>query len=351
MTFWLILLGLVKRRNVAVGMAVASLGLAALVIFAIPTRYVSVATVVLTTSPTNDQSLAGDPNQRPMINPLLNFNEGLKIAVTILVQSMNTPEVLDQLGLAEGSPTSVTISGDGGAEVLGDKGPFLFFTGQSTVSPDAAKDAVVRAEQLTREVLIDRQRALNAPESQLISLLFVVPPTEAVADHGVQIRGTAFGLGLGLVGSLGVAYLLAVLRENRRGRRRGGVPDESAKQLDMSADQLGAEDTVVLRPINGSIPAASALPLDDPPAATAGPAEAAPPAARPSPILRSTSTLGRYDQARPSGGSEDEDLANAESAALRLPARSLGMNNHSANGSQRPQPARVPDRPSPFPKR
>ena len=56
----------------------------------------------------------------------------------------------------------------------------------------------MRAVQLSREELLDRQRSLNAPDSLLITSLFVIPPTIPSGDGSNRFTMVAVGLVLGL---------------------------------------------------------------------------------------------------------------------------------------------------------
>ena len=241
--FWLVVLGLLRRRRVATVVATTSLAVAALVLFLVPAHYTSTATLVLTTSPTNQASTEGDPNQQPSINPLLNFNEGLNTAGAILVQTLNTDEALRRLG-ADGGPTSVTISTSGGAQQLGVNGPFLYISGDSTASPAEAKEVVSRAKNLASDVLRERQEELKAPPNQLIGLLYVVQPTEPVADRGDAYKAAGTGLVFALAISLGIFYYRDVVRGGRG--QVAGVPQAVVPTL--GPDPLPASVESILPP-------------------------------------------------------------------------------------------------------
>ncbi len=215
MAFWLNIVALVRRRSVALLAAGVSVLLALTAYFLIPTRYDSDATLVLTSSPTNTASAAGDPNASSKINPLLNFSDGLNTTLAIIVATMNSKPVLD--GLEANSNASVTITNVGGAAFLGNnQGPFLFLTGTSASSAQAASDIVVKTAKQTDQILLERQQSLNAPASQLISTLWVVGPTDPVASTTLKIEGAGVGLVLGLMLVVGGVYL--------RETRRGGFP-------------------------------------------------------------------------------------------------------------------------------
>lgn len=210
MAFWLNVLSLLRQRRIALSAAGLAVLLSGAALLLVPVTYTSTSTVVLTTSPTNQYAVAGDPNQLPTINPLLNFNEGLTTALAILVQAMNAPTVLDQLAGGDDS-TSIRITDIGDADFLGSKGPFLFLTGTSDAA-DKARDAVVRAEQRAQQELLDRQRAFHAPESQLISTVVVVPASEPAASWRNRWLAVGAAVLLALAGTLATAYV----RQQRR---------------------------------------------------------------------------------------------------------------------------------------
>jgi hypothetical protein len=255
MAFWLNVLALLKRRTVVLAAASVAVLLAVAAFLVLPNRQVSNATLVLTTAPTSAASVAGDSSVPEKINPLLNFSDGLNTALSIIVQVMNTDQVLH--GLEDGSHATITISDVGGAEFLGNKGPFLFLTGESSSSAQAAQDIVVRAAKQVNQELADRQRSLNAPESQLISTLWVVEPTAPTASMTVRLEGTGVALFLGFALTLSGAYYLDV-RRTRKGRE--GNPSEAG-----ITDGTRGEGTE--SPVASTAPAGSAAPFDEPVAA------------------------------------------------------------------------------------
>jgi hypothetical protein len=92
MEFWKTILGLARRKFIGLPLLAVALGTAALAYFLVPAHYVSTTTMVLTT-PTGGGTLSQDPTKpNGLTNPLLNFDEGLKTAATIVIHAMNTPE-------------------------------------------------------------------------------------------------------------------------------------------------------------------------------------------------------------------------------------------------------------------
>ncbi|GAB3883574.1 hypothetical protein GCM10027612_15920 [Microbispora bryophytorum subsp. camponoti] len=74
-----------------------------------PTRYEADTSLVLAT-PVNGGVYSRDPNRPlPRGNPLLQFNDALKTAASIVIQSMNTQDVWTQLGAPKDGPTTITI--------------------------------------------------------------------------------------------------------------------------------------------------------------------------------------------------------------------------------------------------
>ena len=348
MKFWLVVLGLLRRRRVATVVATTSLAVAALLLFLVPAHYTSTATLVLTTSPTNQASTEGDPNQQPSINPLLNFNEGLNTAGAILVQTLNTDEALRRLG-ADGGSTAVTISSSGGAQQLGVNGPFLYISGDSTASPAEAKDVVSRAKNLASDVLRERQEELKAPPNQLIGLLYVVQPTEPVADRGDAYKAAGTGLVFALAISLGIFYYRDVVRGGRgqvAAVPQAVVPTLGPDPLPASVEstpshpdpQSDGSDTpavlpapVLLAPV---VPVVVPAPATAPASETAEQPAAAPRRARPRPALR-----------RPAGA---DDTRNDGRPVATIDTLSPPDDQpRSATGDPAEGPAPSPDTPSP----
>nr|BFE85741.1 hypothetical protein GCM10020093_083420 [Planobispora longispora] len=70
----------------------------------VPTTYTSYAVMVVTI-PTTGGSVSGDPKQ-PLLytNPLANFDHGLSMTASLLIQAMGSPEMAAELGLPPGAP-------------------------------------------------------------------------------------------------------------------------------------------------------------------------------------------------------------------------------------------------------
>lgn len=215
MEFWRTILDLLRRRNVVVPVLLLSLLAAGVGYVAVPTHYVSSATAVLVI-PSSGGTLSGDPN-RPtgLTNPLLRFDSSLRTTVGILALVMSTAEVLEQLGAGTGGTTVTVVDGATVPELLGANGPFVHITGDSTSSPTAARDIVVRAQERARIELADRQKELNAPPVTYITMVDVIPVSAPVAQRGGKLKAALGGLAVVFVGSVGVAYGVRRIRDSR----------------------------------------------------------------------------------------------------------------------------------------
>ena len=91
MDFWQTVKVVFRRWYVSVPAFLGALGLAALVYGSVPTQYVSTSVLLLTmpkTGPT-EQIDANHPNA--ITNPLLNFDRGLSLSASILIQALYCP--------------------------------------------------------------------------------------------------------------------------------------------------------------------------------------------------------------------------------------------------------------------
>ena len=106
------------------------------------------------------------PNQ--LINPLLNFNGSLQTTTAILIETMATGDVREQIGVPAGGGTTRLIVNDGrtNPELLGITGPFLYIEGRSS-SADEASRVVVDAQEVMRQKLSELQRSLQRSAEDL----------------------------------------------------------------------------------------------------------------------------------------------------------------------------------------
>jgi hypothetical protein len=220
MDFWKAILGLVRRKYVALPIIILSIAIAAVAYLITPPRYVSSTTMVLTT-PTTGGTLSQDPNKPTgLTNPLLNFDDGLKTTSAILIQAMNTPDVVKEL-TAGGAKLTIN-DGSSNASLLGVNGPFVFIESDSRRADDA-RAIVQRAQQRVRDELVNRQKALNAPPSTYITIVDVVPPSVPLIQRGKQLQFAVVGLVLTILGGLAGAYGAERMFAARR-KRAGTEP-------------------------------------------------------------------------------------------------------------------------------
>jgi len=215
---------------------------------------VSSTTMVLTT-PTSGGTLSQDPNKPSgLTNPLLSFNDGLKTTSAILIQAMNTPEVVKDL--TGGGAKLVVDDGKSNASLLGVNGPFIYIEGSST-NPDEARSVVQRAQQKVRDELVNRQKALNAPPSTYITIADVVSPSLPQVQRGLQLQFAVAGLVITILGGIAGAYGAERIFAARR--RRTATPSAQA-----ASAQSPAPAPVPVPPVRATPPRPTTEPAIDP---------------------------------------------------------------------------------------
>ena len=251
MEFWKSMWSLLRRRYVGPPVVLLAVLAAAVTFILVPTHYVSRAFLVLAT-PAGGGTLSLDPSKPTgLTNPLLNFNDGLKTTTGILIQALNTPEELTDLGAGPHSATTVTINdGSTSPDLLSSSqtGPFVYIEGEST-SADAASQVVKKAQDQLRQQLIDRQKALNAPPITYLSMVDVISPTTPVTKMTVKLQLTGVALVLVLLLGLGGAYARERMKESRKLRAPDTVAEltRSPRELDPPTVRIArAKDKAVL---------------------------------------------------------------------------------------------------------
>jgi hypothetical protein len=228
MDFWRTVLVVFRRSYVTVPAFLLAVGMALMVYSSVPVRYVSTAALVLT-APPNGGSIVPSPNHQPMVtNPLLNFDHGLSMSATIIIQALGTPELATELGAPPGGSTTYQVTNGSSNPELLTSGPFVFIAGEGATS-EQAQDIVRRViDQATLE-LAALQRELDAPEQTYITMSEVVAPTTPEAHGGSRMRAGAAALALGVIASLAAGFAVESLAAAwRRRRGRHAEPDEVA---------------------------------------------------------------------------------------------------------------------------
>lgn len=205
MEFWKTILGLTRRKVVAIPVFALTLALAAAGWALLPERYVTSASMVLVT-PSGGGSI---DRTKPVAqtNPLLQFTDDLRTTASILILAMNTTDVFTSLGVTEDGPTDLTIDdGRSNPQLLGvgTTGPFIYMQVESD-SPATASKVLGAAEERLKEELEDRQNELKAHPITFVQVEDVVrlPPE---SDLTAKLQGAVGGALLGLLAGLGTAY-------------------------------------------------------------------------------------------------------------------------------------------------
>jgi hypothetical protein len=221
MDFWKTIGVLLRRWQVAVPVFVVALGIAGGVFLKVPTQYVSTGTMVLT-APTAGGVTAIDPSRASGPgNPLLDFEGSLTITTQLLIQSLSSPSVNEQIAAEGGSSTYQAGDGNTG-------GPFVVIIATAN-SPQNAELTVSLALKFAQSELDARQKNLDAPPSTYIGTQSVVSPTTATTKISNKVKDAGIALVVGLILSLGTAYGI----ESFAGRRRRNDDDDDD---DLSAD-------------------------------------------------------------------------------------------------------------------
>ncbi|HEY1573245.1 MAG TPA: hypothetical protein VGG05_18025 [Pseudonocardiaceae bacterium] len=250
MDFWKTMGVLLRRWYVSVPVFVLSVVLAGGVFLAVPTQYESTGTIVLT-PPTDGGIVAIDPKQATGPgNPLLGFEGSLTITTQLLIQSLSSPTVQDQIAATGGVDTYQ--AGDGGTG-----GPFVVIIADAPTKVLAQRTVDLALKYAANE-LNARQRNLDAPPSTFIGTQVVVDPTPAETKLGGKVRFGGVALALGLVVSLGAAFAIESVMVGRRGRRKAEpVRDDTVGEPLADVDDDLVEGTAVtqkMRPAPRPLP-------------------------------------------------------------------------------------------------
>jgi hypothetical protein len=230
MDFWKTLGVLLRRWYVAVPVFGVSLLIAGGVFLKTPTQYESTGTIVLT-APTAGAVTALNPAQASGPgNPLLDFQGSLTITTQLLIQSLSSPSVGQQIA-QEGGATSTYQAGDGNTG-----GPFVVIVATAN-SPQEAELTVSLALKYAQDELNARQKNLNAPPSTYIGTQSVVSPTQATTKITNKVKDGGIALVVGLILSVAAAY--GVDSWTSRRRRKRAVADDDD---DTSIEEIEPEE-------------------------------------------------------------------------------------------------------------
>jgi hypothetical protein len=244
MDFWKTIGVLLRRWYVAVPVFFVALVIGGGVFLKVPTQYVSTGTMVLT-APTAGATTAVDPaHASGPGNPLLDFEGSLTITTQLLIQSMSSPSVAQQI--ADQGGVSTYQAGDGNTG-----GPFVVIVATAN-SPQEAELTVSLTLKYAQNELDARQKNLNAPPSTYIGTQSVVSPTQATTKISNKVKDGGIALVVGLVLSLATAYGVDSWLSGRRRKRAAEDDDTSIDDIepddDVEPDDGSADPTKKMRP-------------------------------------------------------------------------------------------------------
>jgi capsular polysaccharide biosynthesis protein len=223
MDFWRTLRVLVRRWYVVVPAFLLTVGAAALVFTSVPPTYVSYGVLVLNTPVTGSIEPNDPKSEVGLVNPLLNFDQGLSMSGSILIQALSHPETSAELGVLPDSPTRYKVhNGSTNPELL-TSGPFIVIDGESTTAADA-RSIVQRVAERAVVELAKRQESLQAPKSTYITVNQVVSATTPEELNGSKARAAASALAVGMAVSLFAAFAFESFATRRRRRTDAALP-------------------------------------------------------------------------------------------------------------------------------
>jgi hypothetical protein len=203
----------------------------------VPTQYVSTGTMVLT-APTAGATTAVDPaHATGPGNPLLDFEGSLTITTQLLIQSMSSPSVGQQIAQQGGVDTYQAGDGNTG-------GPFVVIEATAN-SPQVAELTVSLALKYAQNELDARQKNLNAPPSTYIGTQSVVSPTQATTKISNKVKDGGIALVVGVILSLATAYGVDSWMSSRRRKRAAQDADDAMiddLDLDLDDDDIEPDD-------------------------------------------------------------------------------------------------------------
>ncbi|MGP3917548.1 hypothetical protein [Nonomuraea sp. 10N515B] len=235
MDFWRAIGVVLRRWYVALPALLLTLAGAYAVYTTVPPRYESTGVLSLTV-PISGPSKLGDPRARIQeTNPLLNFDSGLNMSASILVQILGSENVMTQLGASPYGQTTYEVNnGHPNPELLFSE-PFVLIRGRSG-DPESAKAIVSRVAQRAKVELTKRQKELKAPPTTYIVVTEILPPTNPIMLRTDRMRFTAAVLLLGMLAALASAFAAESIAAGLR-RRRDEDGEPATRTAPASVDE------------------------------------------------------------------------------------------------------------------
>lgn len=236
MDFWKTMGILLRRWYVSVPILVVSLGLGGAVFLSVATQYESTGTLVLTAPPSGGVTQVNPKDATGPGNPLLDFEGSLTITTQLLIQSLSSPTVQQQIGQQGGVNTFQAGDGETG-------GPFVVIIADAPSKAQAQK-TVSLALTFAKNELNQRQKDLDAPASTYIVTQVVVAPTPATTKIGGKVKAGGVALALGLVVSIAAAFAVDSVMTSRRRRKtdQAKVTDTDVGRYDDDFDDDHDDD-------------------------------------------------------------------------------------------------------------
>jgi hypothetical protein len=183
-------------------------------------------------------------------NPLINFDPSLSTTAEIMIDGLTSPAVESLINLAPGDSFTVTNTNDGGFQSANQSvNPFIYFKTQST-SPDRSVAMVSSLLDEGRQLLLDRQRALQVRPRNYVSLDSVIEATTPQIVSGSQLGWSEAALALGIAVTIAITWLAELLARRRDDKQQDATrapnvspaaePRPQSALLDLPARSNGA---------------------------------------------------------------------------------------------------------------
>ena len=205
---------LLARWYVTIPGLLMSLAMAGIVLILVPPMYTSSGVAILV------QAKQVGANAT---NPLLNFDASLSTTSSILVQSLSSPGLANQINRSSGDSFTVKNSSSNGNDPGSQ--PFIYVTTQSPTAEQSVEmvDLVLG---FARQDLLDRQQGLRVLPGRYIKLVNVVSGTPPRRVLGRQLVAPGAVAILSIVVTIAVALLGETLAAARRQRSASQSAEE-----------------------------------------------------------------------------------------------------------------------------
>lgn len=218
MDFWRTVVVLFRRWYIAIPAFFLTLGIAGAAYSVVPVQYQSGAVLVLTTPLSGGTEAVDAKHPNPVTNPMMNFDQSLALAASIVIQQLNSSQTTVLLGITPGGTTSYEVSNGSTNPELLESGPFIFIQGNGT-SPRAAQQIAEQVSALAAKDLAERQTEAGAPPITHIGMQTIVSPPAGQPLKSSRMRAAAATGALAALASLAGVYCFENLMTHRRRRR------------------------------------------------------------------------------------------------------------------------------------